>query len=153
MIKWLIWTIWTAMSSVPKKADKLNLSLSLSYLVQPLTLVGVRTLLIIGVLCSFCRIQWHFEIYEHTDWLASWTRPAEGSHLLNIFCKYIGEIQPRYEQISMYNLPWASLSVKTSIYYGDWSLCPARCSASSDHSGYFFSEAGKDTLNGHSRGQ
>ena len=30
MIKWLIWTIWTPMSSVLKKADKLNLSLSLS---------------------------------------------------------------------------------------------------------------------------
>ena len=30
MIKWLIWTIWTLMSSVLKKADKLNLSLSLS---------------------------------------------------------------------------------------------------------------------------
>ena len=29
MIKWLIWTIWTLMSSVLKKADKLNLSLSL----------------------------------------------------------------------------------------------------------------------------
>ena len=29
MITWLIWTIWTSMSSVPKKADKLNLSLSL----------------------------------------------------------------------------------------------------------------------------
>ena len=28
MIKWLIWTIWTPMSSVLKKADKLNLSLS-----------------------------------------------------------------------------------------------------------------------------
>ena len=28
MIIWLIWTIWTPMSSVPKKADKLNLSLS-----------------------------------------------------------------------------------------------------------------------------
>ena len=30
MITRLIWTIWTPMSSVPKKADKLNLSLSLS---------------------------------------------------------------------------------------------------------------------------
>ena len=30
MITWLIWTIWTPMSSVPKNADKLNLSLSLS---------------------------------------------------------------------------------------------------------------------------
>ena len=30
MIKRLIWTIWTPMSSVLKKADKLNLSLSLS---------------------------------------------------------------------------------------------------------------------------
>ena len=30
MIKQLIWTIWTPMFSVPKKADKLNLSLSLS---------------------------------------------------------------------------------------------------------------------------
>ena len=30
MIKQLIWTIWTPMSSVLKKADKLNLSLSLS---------------------------------------------------------------------------------------------------------------------------
>ena len=30
MIKRLIWTIWTTMSSVLKKADKLNLSLSLS---------------------------------------------------------------------------------------------------------------------------
>ena len=30
MIKGLIWTIWTTMSSVLKKADKLNLSLSLS---------------------------------------------------------------------------------------------------------------------------
>ena len=30
MITWLIWTILTPMSSVPKKADKLNLSLSLS---------------------------------------------------------------------------------------------------------------------------
>ena len=30
MITRLIWTIWTLMSSVPKKADKLNLSLSLS---------------------------------------------------------------------------------------------------------------------------
>ena len=30
MITWLIWTIWNPMSSVPKKADKLNLSLSLS---------------------------------------------------------------------------------------------------------------------------
>ena len=29
MIKRLIWTIWTPMSSVLKKADKLNLSLSL----------------------------------------------------------------------------------------------------------------------------
>ena len=29
MITRLIWTIWTPMSSVPKKADKLNLSLSL----------------------------------------------------------------------------------------------------------------------------
>ena len=29
MIKWLVWTIWTLMSSVLKKADKLNLSLSL----------------------------------------------------------------------------------------------------------------------------
>ena len=29
MIKRLIWTIWTALSSVPKKADKLNLTLSL----------------------------------------------------------------------------------------------------------------------------
>ena len=28
MIKWLIWNIWTPMSSVLKKADKLNLSLS-----------------------------------------------------------------------------------------------------------------------------
>ena len=27
MITWLIWTIWTPVSSVPKKADKLNLSL------------------------------------------------------------------------------------------------------------------------------
>ena len=32
MIKRLIWTIWTPMSSVLKKADKLNLSLSLSLL-------------------------------------------------------------------------------------------------------------------------
>ena len=32
MIKRLIWTIWTPMSSVLKKADKLNLSLSLSML-------------------------------------------------------------------------------------------------------------------------
>ena len=31
MIKRLIWTIWTPMSSVLKKADKLNLSLSLSF--------------------------------------------------------------------------------------------------------------------------
>ena len=31
MIKRLIWTIWTPMSSVLKKADKLNLSLSLSH--------------------------------------------------------------------------------------------------------------------------
>ena len=30
MIKRLIWTIWTPMSSVLKKADKLNLSLSLA---------------------------------------------------------------------------------------------------------------------------
>ena len=30
MIKRLIWTIWTPVSSVLKKADKLNLSLSLS---------------------------------------------------------------------------------------------------------------------------
>ena len=30
MIKWLIWTIWIPMSSVLRKADKLNLSLSLS---------------------------------------------------------------------------------------------------------------------------
>ena len=30
LIKRLIWTIWTPMSSVLKKADKLNLSLSLS---------------------------------------------------------------------------------------------------------------------------
>ena len=30
MIKRLIWTIWTPMSSVLKKADKLNLSFSLS---------------------------------------------------------------------------------------------------------------------------
>ena len=30
MITRLIWTIWTPVSSVPKKADKLNLSLSLS---------------------------------------------------------------------------------------------------------------------------
>ena len=29
MITWLIWTIWILISSVPKKADKLNLSLSL----------------------------------------------------------------------------------------------------------------------------
>ena len=29
MIKWLIWTIWTPVSSVLKKVDKLNLSLSL----------------------------------------------------------------------------------------------------------------------------
>ena len=29
MIKQLIWTIWTPVSSVLKKADKLNLSLSL----------------------------------------------------------------------------------------------------------------------------
>ena len=28
MIKRLLWTIWTLVSSVPKKADKLNLSLS-----------------------------------------------------------------------------------------------------------------------------
>ena len=32
MIKRLIWTIWTPMSSVLKKADKLNLSLSLLHL-------------------------------------------------------------------------------------------------------------------------
>ena len=31
MIKRLIWTIWTPMSSVPQKADKLNLSLSKNY--------------------------------------------------------------------------------------------------------------------------
>ena len=30
MITWLIWTIWNPMSSVPRKADKLNLSLSLN---------------------------------------------------------------------------------------------------------------------------
>ena len=30
MIKWTIWTIWTLLSSVLKKADKLNISLSLS---------------------------------------------------------------------------------------------------------------------------
>ena len=34
MIKRLIWTIWTPMSSVLKKADKLNLSLSLSSFLQ-----------------------------------------------------------------------------------------------------------------------
>ena len=35
MIKRLIWTIWTPMSSVLKKADKLNLSLSLSMGIYP----------------------------------------------------------------------------------------------------------------------
>ena len=41
MIKRLIWTIWTPMSSVLKKADKLNLSLSLHpmYVVKTLQLV------------------------------------------------------------------------------------------------------------------
>ena len=33
-----------------------------SCLVQPLTLVGAWTPLIMGPLCSFCRIQWHFKI-------------------------------------------------------------------------------------------
>ena len=38
-----------------------------SYLVQPLTLVETWILSIMGFLCSFCRIQWHFEIWIH--WL------------------------------------------------------------------------------------
>ena len=37
MIKRLIWTIWTPMSSVLKKADKLNLSLSLSVMITRVT--------------------------------------------------------------------------------------------------------------------
>ena len=40
-----------------------------SYLFQPLTLVWARILLIMGFLCSFSRIQWHFEILW-IHWLA-----------------------------------------------------------------------------------
>ena len=42
------------------QATKINGSCS--YLVQPLTLVGAWTLFICGILCSFPRIQQHFEI-------------------------------------------------------------------------------------------
>ena len=45
MIKRLIWTIWTPMSSVLKKADKLNLSLSLSDQHQAITWTNVEILL------------------------------------------------------------------------------------------------------------
>ena len=53
---------------------------SCSYLVQPLTLVGVWILLVMRLLCSFLGSSDTLKIYEFTDWLASWTRPAEGSH-------------------------------------------------------------------------
>ena len=43
MIKRLIWTIWTPMSSVLKKADKLNLSLSLSLIFLVTNLFRIRS--------------------------------------------------------------------------------------------------------------
>ena len=43
---------------------------SCSYLVQPLTLVGAQTLLIMGFLCSFVGSSGTLKFYEYTDWLA-----------------------------------------------------------------------------------
>ena len=53
--------------------------MSYSYLVQSLTLIGAWTLLIMGFLRSFLGSNGTFKFYEYTAWLASWTRPAEGS--------------------------------------------------------------------------
>ena len=70
MIKRLIWTIWTPMSSVLKKADKLNLSLSLSafrhlrifscdqavlWMVQSVCLYVRHTFLLPSGLEGYCR--------------------------------------------------------------------------------------------------
>ena len=57
MIKRLIWTIWTLMSSVLKKADKLNLSLSLS-LSPYLYLIYMEFLL----------LKWEFVVKEIWQW-------------------------------------------------------------------------------------
>ena len=61
MITQLIWTIWTPMSSVPKKADKLNLSLSLFLLLNGACIKEL--FLVLGTPCVH-PLQWrHHECY------------------------------------------------------------------------------------------
>ena len=56
MITRLIWTIWTPMSSVPKKADKLNLSLSLSIVISPQLICDVIQMRGTGIVTSYSSI-------------------------------------------------------------------------------------------------
>ena len=59
------------------------------YLVQPLTLVGAWTLLIMGVyIVHFLESSGTLKLYQYTDWLASWKRPAEGSCALDSIFKF-----------------------------------------------------------------
>ena len=48
-----------------------------------MTLVGAWTLSIRGFYVHFLWSSGTLKFYEYIDWLASWTRPAEGSHRLD----------------------------------------------------------------------
>ena len=63
-----------------------------SYLMQPLTLVWAWTLLIKGFQFHFLESFATLKFYEYTDWLASWTRRAEGSCPLDVILPVGGQL-------------------------------------------------------------
>ena len=88
-----------------------------------------------GFLYSFWRIQRHtLEFYEYTDWLASWTSPAEGSRLWVVFSVLLmtksraihhtaTDFRPFLLNLSFFHIyRWET----TACYYGSSTLSTSR---------------------------
>ena len=102
MITQLIWTIWTLMSSVPKKADKLNLSLSLLTFSCCVVSVAIWCQLWWNLVTSLC-FQWRplakcsttsvAWVYAVTIARLWWTRLLDDCYLLRPVSRCILLIQ------------------------------------------------------------
>ena len=126
MIKRLIWTIWTPMSSVLKKADKLNLSLSLS-LKLPSGKYQDASLMISQYLFSWwlCAVRQPANIWANVDqdWCRHAVSPGHNEWILK-FSLSCSEFFTHYLIHWLYNLTCSGIYLTGPVHFplpvGDW---------------------------------
>ena len=87
MIKRLIWTIWTLMSSVLKKADKLNLSLSLMWVCPQWGSAVSRVpkfAMSVGIFQDINRHKDHQMVFDVIFWWSIWEMASDDKWPLHV---------------------------------------------------------------------